>query len=182
MPESESTPQTPAQLREARERAVERAQKAEKEAADRALEVAMLRAGVDDTTPVGKMFVRAYDGEPDPEAIRTAWQEVAPPAATAPPAGEPTPPPAQPNDGPTEAEQAAAAARASLAAGATPPGEEPSPDPWTAGEAARAEALKAGKTIDNADAEVWDRVFNAAAEGDPRVLHDQGRWYAENTR
>jgi hypothetical protein len=175
---SDPTPQTPQQLREAADRA--EALRQENAAKDR--EIAMLRAGVDDSSPIGKMFVKGYDGEVDPEKIRAAWAEVAPPA-TAPtpetPAPEPTP--VQPADGPTEAEAAAAAARSALAAGSTPPGEEPQPDPWAKGFAERQEVLARGGTVDAADARVWDNVFNAAAVGDERVLHNQGRWYAENS-
>ena len=60
-------------------------------------ELTFLRAGVDLDSPVGKLFAKAYDGELDPEAIKTQWSEIAPSGATPPPSAETTtePPPSE---------------------------------------------------------------------------------------
>jgi len=42
------------------------------EASNAARELAFVRAGVDSADPMAKYFVKAYDGELSPEAIRTA--------------------------------------------------------------------------------------------------------------
>jgi hypothetical protein len=47
--------------------------KAEAEAARR--ELAMLKAGIDLDTPQGKLFAKAYDGEPTLDAVKSAAEE-----------------------------------------------------------------------------------------------------------
>ena len=39
-------------------------------------ELALTRAGVDTSTPLGQMFAKAWDGEPDVDAIRGEWAKV----------------------------------------------------------------------------------------------------------
>lgn len=72
--------------RELREGRKER-QRLEDELASTRREAAFARAGIDDTTPLGRMFVRSYDGDVSLEAIRTAAEEIpglvgAPPSDT----------------------------------------------------------------------------------------------------
>lgn len=57
-------------------------QAARKEVAALSREVAMRKAGVALDTPLGQLFVRAYDG--DDEGVADAWAEVAPPPPPAP--------------------------------------------------------------------------------------------------
>lgn len=55
-----------------------RAKAAEKAAAERDAamrELVMLKAGINPETPQGKLFVKAYDGEPTLEAVKAAAQE-----------------------------------------------------------------------------------------------------------
>jgi hypothetical protein len=55
-----------------------RAKVAEKAAAERDAamrELVMLKAGINPDTPQGKLFVKAYDGEPTLEAVKAAAQE-----------------------------------------------------------------------------------------------------------
>ena len=114
--------------------ALKREQKRRKEATGQAeaaaaaqKELTFLKAGVDTTTPIGKLFMRGYDGELDPEAIKVSYGEVAPPS-TPPPPSEETPPPAAASGaaGSTEEDEAELRrARQALQSGSTPPGGEP---------------------------------------------------------
>jgi len=55
-----------------------RAKAAEKAAAERDAamrELVMLKAGINPETPQGKLFIKAYDGEPTLEAVKAAAQE-----------------------------------------------------------------------------------------------------------
>jgi len=94
---------------EARARAADQA-RAEADAAKR--ELALIRAGIDLDSPQGKLFAKAYDGEPAVDAIRKAAEEygvLAPPTPPVDPAelsahtrvaqasaGSPAAPPADP--------------------------------------------------------------------------------------
>lgn len=144
--------------REAATRADSRAAKAERENA-------ILKAlpGVDLETPLGKMFLSSYDGEPTTEAIRAAAQPVG--LYTEPEA------PVDPN---LEVDTAAAAARADLNTGSVAPSETPDPeeleDPGTLGLKKFDEALHNGRSSENASAEFFDRVVSAAARGDSRAI------------
>lgn len=61
--------------KELRESRKERASH-EAEMASARRDLAFARAGVDDSTALGRMFVRGYDGEPTVEAIKTAAEEI----------------------------------------------------------------------------------------------------------
>jgi hypothetical protein len=50
-------------------------------------EAAFARAGIDDTTPLGRMFVKSYEGDVSLEAIKTAAEEI--PGLVAPPPPDP---------------------------------------------------------------------------------------------
>jgi len=144
--------------REAADRAADRAGKAERENA-------LLRAlpGVDLDSPLGKMFVSSYDGPLESEPIKEAAIAVA--LISAP---EPAPDPTNATDA------AAAAARADLQTGAVPPQETPDPeeveDPNELGLRKFSEAMKAGRSAENASAEYFDRVVGAAIRGDQRAI------------
>lgn len=69
------------ELRDNRKRAAD----ADKELQAARREVAFARAGVDDTTPLGRMFVRGYDGDATVDAIKAAAEEI-PGLLPAPPA------------------------------------------------------------------------------------------------
>lgn len=75
-------------------------------------ELAMARAGIDITSPLGSLFVRAYDGEVDVDLIKSEFAKILPGAPGQPQTGNP--------------EQAAALARISAAqAGGDPSGGAP---------------------------------------------------------
>lgn len=56
-------------------RAKQEADKATAEAATAKKELAFLRAGIDLDSPQGKLFAKAYDGEPSLDAVKAAAQE-----------------------------------------------------------------------------------------------------------
>lgn len=172
-PTPEPEAQGPKELREFAER-----QKAEAEAAR--TEADTLRAqnrsltfqaaGVSADSPLGAMFDKAYDGELTVDAVKAAWSEVAPPSAA---------PAAPADDGPTPEELANQAARQALSTGGTPPGQEPSPDPWTDAQAGYRADRERGVRVETAQRNVLQKIVNAAAAGDERVLYDHERWKAQ---
>lgn len=136
-------------------------------------ENAMLRAGVDLDSPLGAMFVRGYDGDDTPDAIRAAFAEISP--ATPPPAAEApvaSAPPVQVQTTTVQAtaeEAAAIMASQSLSHGA-PPAPAPDPHPTHAAVGGYYTDLKAGVNSRDAEARAIDTVFGAAAQGDSRVI------------
>lgn len=142
--------------------------------ADSQRENAMLRAGVDLDSPLGAMFVRGYNGEQTPEAIRAAFAEISPPATPPPPAEAPvaSAPPVQVQTTTLQAtpeEAAAILASQSLAHG-QPPQAAPDPHPSHAAVSDYYTDLKAGVVTRDAEARAVHRVLGAAAAGDQRVI------------
>jgi hypothetical protein len=127
---------TIAEIRAAQKRAEKRARDAEAAAAETdslRRELAFAKANVDTESPVGKLFVKGYDGEITQEAIEAAWGELNPSGS----AGGTTPPPptAESGTGTPEAPQdelaRLRAERAGLA-DTSPPGSEPTVPPGRA--------------------------------------------------
>lgn len=144
-------------------------------------ELTFLRAGVDLDSAVGKLFAKAYDGELDPEAIKTQWSEIAPSGATPPASAETTtePPAAtgEPPSGLSDAEAAELAARrAALTSNTSPPGEEPSSPLGQAMMDAAfhaqggARARPGGGMSPKARDAAFDVLFERAAAGDPAAV------------
>lgn len=130
-PSGDGEPQGLPEVRAALDRETKRRKEAEKQATEGAAarrELAFLRAGVDIESPVGKLFVKAYDGELEAEAIKTQYQALVPEPAQGgeepPPSGEPAGEP-PPTGMPTDDAARLAAARAQLQSNASPPGSEP---------------------------------------------------------
>lgn len=127
-----------------------------------ARENAMLRAGVDLDSPLGKMFARAYDGELDTDAVRAAATEVgAMRAAT--PAAEVTLEPGE--EGSTDLRQ-------ELGTGGTPPGGGEGPHPTVKMADAAKEVLVKTGNHGRALAAGFGELVGAAAEGDRRIILD----------
>lgn len=195
MPEPDDQQQQgPAQLREARDRAVARAAELETQLAasnSLARENAMLRAGVDLESPVGKLFAKGYDGELDVEAVKAEWSTLGgTPAPAAPGVIVPGQEPAPVNDGPTAAELEQQRLSGALLTEATPPGGEPSPDPWDSAYQEFNAPERRTQPADRRSAAALQHVINAANAGDPRVVfsspgEDQGlaaqRWRDSHT-
>lgn len=131
-------------------------------------ENAFLKAGVDLDSPVGTLFARAYDGELDIDAVRAA----------ADPVGALTSGTLAPTD--TQLEQTKV--QTTLAGEGHTPGnlvDATQTDPVDAGYTAFHDRLSRGATREAASAEMFDRVFTAAADGDQRVIYDPQRWREE---
>lgn len=129
-------------------------------------ELALVKAGIDTDSALGKMFARSYDGEMSADAVKAAWTEIAPAPAT-PTTDEPaftTPDPDLSSDATSTAE------RTALANGGANPDIAPKPDPRVTGEAAFKAAVDAGGTEASALAGFFDTLVGAAIEGDKRVL------------
>ena len=130
--------------------------------------VAFLEAGVDLTSPVGEMFADAYKGELDVETVKTAAERVGALKGT--------------DLVPTSDQLEQTKLQAGLAGEGHTPGAVVDPSqtsPIEAGYAAFHDRLTTGSTREAASAEMFDRVFTAASEGDQRVIYDPQRWREE---
>lgn len=132
--------------------------------------LALQVAGVDVESPVGKLFVKANPELTEVDDIKAAWAEVAPQG------GAPTPPA---DDGPTPEELEHAAARASLNTGGTPPGDEPTPDVWPNAIAGFQADRAAGVRVERAQQNALQKVVDAAAAGDERVIFNEAEWKSQ---
>lgn len=164
-PDPESEDQS-GNIRQLREKA-KKVDEAEAALASAQREIALLRSGIDVEHPVGKLFVKAYDGAADPEAIKAAAQEYGVPIRgethEAPPAD---PEPSEPTG--TEARQA-------LAAGA-PPDTGVELDPNQVAFETFKKAQADGERWTDAAGFFVNSLAQAAMRGDPRVtLPDSGR-------
>lgn len=188
MPDNDDqTPEGDPQTLEEVRAALKRAEKRAKDAADAAAagqqaqrELTFLRAGVDDSSAVGKLFMKAYDGEMDVDAIKSSWSELNPGAATPPPAETPppaadlTPPPSSQGMTP---EQIANLQRSQqlLGSGATPPGEEPlkpiGPAMMDAAFETQGSRTRPNTGMsDGAANAAFSELFGRAMKGDPEAL------------
>ena len=150
-------------LREAAEAG--KAAQAEAEAAKR--ELALLKAGVDTESAVGKMFAKAYDGDLDTEAIKAEWTQVAP--TTSP--NDPPPPPEQVDPGEQLAQQQQDREAAS---GGQPGGQEkPTPNPIDAALSEFHDPARMGMQLEDRQEEAVAKVLGAYFEGDKRVMFDR---------
>lgn len=148
------------QLRELAKKG-EQAEKALAEANDLRREVAVLKSGIDAETPLGKMFLKAYDGDPaDVEAMRTAAAEVGVPFKGEAPAPADTPP--EPNG--TEDRQALASE--------APADTGVQENPIEAAQKKFLSDMQTGKTWSDAAGGFVGQLAQAAAAGDSRVLVD----------
>lgn len=118
-------------------------------------------AGVDLDSRVGQMFDETYKGDLTVDAVKTDWAEVAPQSA---PAATPA------DDGPTEAELAHQKASAAVTTGGTPPGQEPTPEPWPDALAGFRADRERGIRVETAQKNALQKIIDAAAAGDERVL------------
>ena len=142
-------------------------------------ETAILRAGIDADSPLGKMFLKAYEGDvDDTEALVNAAKEVGVPFrnAQAPEGGN-----ANSGDGATgngdggaggdggTTEPTGTAERQTVAGGAPPDtGQEPHPVQVALDQFQK--DMAAGMTQEAAAGKVLNHLANAAAAGDKRVI------------
>lgn len=149
---------TPSELRRAAKEGV--LAKAELRRLER--EVAMLKAGVNVASPVGRMFFNHYEGALDVDVVRSEWHAVSPP-----------PPPVDPYLMPEpvwgDDELRSTEMRSRLAAG-SPADQAPTPDPRDGAMDRGKAVLERGGTRDDALAETFQALVEAAMDGDQRVI------------
>lgn len=165
MAENEQTPAAPGDD----EAGTLRTRFEEQSAADKRT-IALLRAGIDIDSPLGTMFAKAYDGELNPDAIKEGWAAVAPASVV-----DPAVPPVGIVAPVSAAEQTALRGAGQLADDAAIVNPDADVDPTTAAIGDFYDGLKKGLTRDQAAPLAFDRIFGAAAKGDPRVLVLNGR-------
>lgn len=125
-------------------------------------ELTFLRAGVDLDTPVGKLFAKGYDGPlDDVEAVKSSAREVG---------AIPVPPPPDAQTVASPEEQTSRAAVAAVATDSAPPTAATDVHPGIKGLREFREARSKGQSIATARAKCFDSIFEAAAQGDPRVV------------
>jgi hypothetical protein len=139
---------SPGDLRQAAEEGT----RAKAELAATRRELAMLKAGVDLGSKLGRMFAKHYDGEVDAEAIRDEWSTIAPP-----------PPPAPVDPGPsyTPDEMASSNMRAAMANGS--PADVRIPlDPRVESDRAFDDVMLSGGSREEAMAVGFDKLIEGA--------------------
>jgi hypothetical protein len=138
--------------------------------------LALVEAGVDTRSPVGKLFTEAYKGALTEDAIKEAWAELAPAASVLPPETsgkelEPTAPEPTP-----EALEETSSRRTLTSAGAgDTPNETPPPDPVAAGYEEFQARMHKGEGRDVAAGSVFAHLIEGANRGDERALWDGWR-------
>lgn len=159
--ENEDEVETPAQLREAANRAKQH--KAEADAAKR--ELAFVKAGIDTDSKLGKLVFNTYDGELTKEAILEFVSDI--PGLSAAPSEEP--PVEENEDEIPDDERNSTLDRNNLANDAN--GDEGGkPDPRKVGRDAAKGVIDSGGTQEDALATHFQQIVGAAKEGDRRVI------------
>lgn len=146
--------------------AADRGKAAQQEADALRRELAFTKAGVNTDTPIGKLFVKSYDGNLEVDDVKAAWAEVAP----APVADGNTPEPVVTT--PTTEQTNETEQRRLLTSGGAGDSPIPTPpeDPVARGYDAFHERMQGGDRRETASAEVFGSLFKGASEGDERVL------------
>lgn len=132
-------------------------------------ELVFLKAGIDTDTAVGKLALRGYDGDLTVDAVKAFGTEIGAIGAA----------PTTPAVEITDDERALAQDRQILAGARTDPVEDQGEHPALQGVKEFHGAIQRGVPRDNASGHFFDRVFDAAAKGDPRVLYDPDRFKQE---
>lgn len=129
-------------------------------------ENAMLKAGIDVNTPLGTLFLNAYEGDLESEAIREAFHKIAPAVASAPVSADEDGGPA-----PMSEDAAFAEERQRLVSGGLgDDGHTIERDPRKVAIETGNQALADGKSREDAMALAFSSLAGAAAEGDTRVI------------
>lgn len=173
---SNADPQTPAAdpaedtplVKELRE------QLAARPSAEEYRKLAFTAAGVDLESKAGQYLLKGYEGDLSVEAIRAEAEQANALKAVEPAA--PGPPTQEPGTTTAPEDRGQASERSALATAATQPGAIEQRDPRTVGLEEFQKELANGAQRDDAAAQFVDRVIDAAAKGDKRVIHDQNAW------
>lgn len=157
--EDEDVEETPAQLREAANRAKQH--KAEAEAARR--ELAFVKAGIDTDSKLGKLVFNTYDGELTKEAILEYVSDIPGFAA-----------PVVESEGENEEElppdELGSTSERNGLANDSSGDDGGKPDPRKVGRDAAKQVVESGGTQEDALATHFQQIVGAAKEGDKRVI------------
>lgn len=173
MPDNDQTtgqqPNENPNLARLREKA-DRADALEVELAASKRETAIVRSGIDAESPLGKLFLRGFDGDPtDVEALTAAAREVGVPFR----GEQATTSTTSTGDQPTGEQQAPESTgteeRQTLAGGA-PPDTGVDPDPRQVARDNFEKRVATGRPVDESSAYMLNELANAANRGDSRVL------------
>lgn len=165
--DQDDTQQPDSEGMKALRQAADEGKAAKREAAAAQRELALVKAGIDTDTPLGKMFSTAYDGDLTSDAIKAAAAEVGLVKAPEAPVPPPTPTPA----GVASVDDAQQGSeRRNLGAGSEPPAGAVDEDPRTAGLKDFDQAMQDGKRREDASIGWFGRVVSAGASGDERVI------------
>lgn len=137
-------------------------------AAERQLAIAT--AGIDLTSPVGKLFAKSYDGEATPEAIKAAWTELG--VTTPAPDAQETAGGEAGGEAPPADDATQSAQRQDLANNAGGPGDGGRPPARELMEKRAAELKAQGVGNDKILGESFATLVGAAAAGDKSVIVD----------
>lgn len=154
MSENEEQEQNLAQLR----KQADDGKAARRELEEARRELAFAKAGVDVESKIGKLLLRSYDGELDVEAIKAEALEVGAIKAS----GEPTEDPV--------VDASESQERQELASEAGTPSTMESESPYTTALHNFEDARREGTPVDNAAAQAFLHIVDAARKGDGRVL------------
>jgi len=122
--------------------------------------LAFLKAGVDLDSKMGQVFAKGYDGELDPEAIRSEWSDLAPRKE------EPAPPSDEGRIRETFARD-----------GQVPPdAQDYEVDPIEQALREGRGVMERGGSRERGLSTYIDQMVDAGARGDQRVVFDRDRW------
>lgn len=129
-------------------------------------ELAFLKAGIDTNSPMAQYFVQGYSGELDPESIKEEATKVGLVS------GEEEEEKTTENNNPdlTQEEKDQATNRRNLSTGALPDDNE-GESPYAAARRTHKETIDAGASKDDALAAGIGKIFDAALNGDERVMY-----------
>lgn len=161
-PEAQAEQQPTDNLKDLRE-AADRGRKASNELTGAKRELAFVKAGVDTDSKQGQLLMKTFEGDLTPEAIKSYQAEVFG-------GGEPVT--TEPDH---TADAAAATARNAMASGAEVPSTESTPDPYQTAAAALNAGMAKGKGRDDARADAFAVIRQAAERGDPKVMAGTNR-------
>lgn len=154
-------------------KAARRSRAADREREQAQRELAMVKAGIDTDTRLGQMFLKTYEGPLDKEAVKAAALEVPglllepaspPPPTNADQGASPPPPTPEPQVDPNMTDE-----RDRLHSGGDAPGQI-NEDPILLGKKRAEEVLVRGGTEEDAMVANLRTLYEAAAEGDDRVI------------
>lgn len=170
-PEQQENPN----LRKLREKA-KKADQIEAELAAIKRERAFEKAGVDTEHPLAKTLIPSYTGDLSVEAVK-AWLEQVGAAAVFQPKPETAPTTngevETPKPEPSPEELLAAQERQALASNGEPSGAAPTANPYDDGLDAFFEATQRGESRETASGAFYEKLWAAAAAGDPRVIRQR---------